>query len=397
MAQPPGWPSATVPQTNVTTPPEDLRPVSTVSPEGDVRDPPRRVIAHLDIDAFYASVELGRRPELRGLPVVVAGSGPRAVVTTASYEARRYGIDSAMPALRARTLCPQAVFVAPDFEFYRAVSRQVWETVRARIERVQQVGIDEAYVELTNVPGPLRVLREVVSEVREQTDMTLSVGVGPSRLVAKTVSGSYKPGAFVAMSREDACARFAGAPTRLLQGVGPRTAERLAEMGLRTIGDVQALDQEALSERFGERMGQHLKARAHFFDDSPVATVAAAAKSRSSETTFERDVSDLNELERTLRRLAESLCDQLRRREVAGRTVAIKVRLDDWTTVTRARTLPESTSDPQTVATVAVALLQAYAPARPVRLIGVRLATLDSQGTDPRSDDSGGPQLRLAV
>jgi len=363
----------------------------------DVPEASRRVIAHLDIDAFYASVELGRRPELRGLPVVVAGSGPRAVVTTASYEARRYGIDSAMPALRARTLCPQAIFVTPDFDSYRVVSHQVWETVRARIERVQQVGIDEAYVELTEVPGPLRVLREVVRQVREQTGMTLSVGVGPSRLVAKTVSGSYKPAAFVAMSRQDACTRFADAPTRLLQGVGPRTAERLAGMGLRTIGDLQALGQEVLSERFGERMGRHLKARAHFFDDSPVATVAAMAKSRSAETTFERDVSDPVELERTLRRLAESLCDQLRRREVSGRTVAIKVRLDDWTTVTRARTLSEATSDPQTVSTVAVALLRAYAPARPVRLIGVRLAALAGQGDDGRRDASPGPQLSLAL
>ncbi len=386
-----------MPQTNVTTPREDLRQAPTVPTEVEVREPARRVIAHLDIDAFYASVELARRPELRGLPVVVAGSGPRAVVTTASYEARRYGIDSAMPAVRARTLCPRAVFVAPDFDSYRAVSRQVWETVCARIERVQQVGIDEAYVELTELPGPLRVLRGVVGEVREQTGMTLSVGVGPSRLVAKTVSGSYKPAAFVAMSREDACVRFSGAPTRLLQGVGPRTAERLAEMGLRTIGNVQATGQEVLSERFGERMGRHLKTRAHFFDDSPVATVAAAAKSRSNETTFERDVSDPNELERTLRRLADNLCDQLRRREVSGRTVAIKVRLDDWTTVTRARTLPEATSDPQTVATVAVALLRAYGPARPVRLIGVRLGALDGPSTAPRRDIACGPQLRLAV
>ncbi|MDQ1701587.1 MAG: polymerase, partial [Frankiaceae bacterium] len=194
----------------------------------------RRVIAHCDIDAFYASVELLRRPELKGLPLVVAGTGPRSVFTTASYEARRFGIDSAMPAARARALCPQAVFLPPDFDAYRAKSREVWELVRARIARVQQVGIDEAYLDVTEHDKPLRLLRELVAEVHEQTGMVVSVGVGPSRLVAKTVSGSFKPRAFVAMSRQDACERFAAKSVRILQGVGHKTAERLAELGIAT-------------------------------------------------------------------------------------------------------------------------------------------------------------------
>src|SRR5947209_4735244 len=211
----------------------------------------RRVIAHLDVDAFYASVELIRRPELRGKPVVVAGSGPRAVVTTASYEARRYGIDSAMPAARARTLCPPAIFVTPDFDAYRETSRRVWEVVGRRLECVQQVGIDEAYADVSDVARPLRVLRELVAEVRDATGMVVSVGVGPSRLVAKTLSAAYKPAAFVAMSREDACRRFAASSTRILQGVGPKTAERLEEMGVVTVGDLQAENEETLSRRFG--------------------------------------------------------------------------------------------------------------------------------------------------
>jgi DNA polymerase-4 len=202
-------------------------------------EPERRVVAHCDIDAFYASVELLRRPELAGRPLVVAGTGPRSVVTTASYEARRYGIDSAMPAARARALCPQAVFLPPDFTAYRAKSKEVWDLVRERVERVQQVGIDEAYLDVTDHDKPLRVLRELVAHVHERTGMTVSVGVGPSRLVAKTVSGSFKPRAFAALSREQACERFAGASTRILQGVGPKTAERLAGMGLATVGDLQ--------------------------------------------------------------------------------------------------------------------------------------------------------------
>src|SRR5438309_7557299 len=146
-----------------------------------------RCIAHVDMDAFYASVELLRRPELRGKPVVVAGTGPRAVVTTASYEARRYGIDSAMPAARARNLCPQAVFVSPDFDAYRAVSRRVWEMVHERLPVLQQVGIDEAYADVSEIERPLAVLRELVAGVKQATGLVISVGVGPSRLVAKTV------------------------------------------------------------------------------------------------------------------------------------------------------------------------------------------------------------------
>ncbi len=354
----------------------------------------RRVIAHCDIDAFYASVELLRRPELRGRPLVVAGSGPRAVVTTASYEARRFGIDSAMPAARARALCPHAVVLPPDFTAYRAKSKEVWALVGARVETVQQVGIDEAYLDVTALEKPLRVLRELVTDIRERTGMTMSVGVGPSRLVAKTVSSSFKPAAFAALSREDACARFAGAPTRILQGVGPKTAERLAAMGIATVGDLQRADEGALAAAFGERMGGELRSRAWFFDDSPVEQVGAA-KSRSNETTFPQDIADHGELERILRDLTEDLCDELGRKGVRGRTIAIKVRLDDWTTVTRARSVDAPTNDVAVVAPVVLELFRAYAPPRPVRLLGVRLAAFEAP---PGEDEPGGPrQLALPV
>src|SRR4051794_21964564 len=147
--------------------------------------PERRVIAHCDIDAFYASVELLRHPELADKPLIVAGTGPRSVVTTASYEARRFGVDSAMPAARARALCPQGVFIAPDHAAYREKSIEVWDLVRARIDRVQQVGIDEGYVDVTEFARPMRVLRELVAEIEARTGMVMSVGVGPSKLVAK--------------------------------------------------------------------------------------------------------------------------------------------------------------------------------------------------------------------
>ena len=345
---------------------------------------PKRVIAHLDCDAFYATVELIRRPELKGKPVIVAGSGPRAVVTTASYEARRFGVGSAMPASRARRLCPQAVVIPPDFTAYRETSKAVWALVDERLDRVQSMGVDEAYADLTGVPKPLRVLRELVAEVKDSTGITISVGVGPSRLVAKCCSDLGKPAGLVAMGREEACVRFASSPTSRVPGIGPKTAERLAEIGLHTIGQLQQADEGVLAARFGSRSGAFLKARAEFRDDSPVETARAAAKSVSSETTFDVDISDVTELEVVLRRQAAELCEGLVKRERRGRTIAIKVRLDDWTTVTRARSVEEPTNDVGIVTGIAVELLRAYGPPRAVRLLGVRVASFEDVVEAPR-------------
>jgi DNA polymerase-4 len=353
----------------------------------------RRVIAHLDIDAFYASVELQRHPEARGRPLVVAGTGPRSVVTTASYEARRYGIDSAMPAARARALCPDAIFIAPDFAAYRAKSREVWDIVRASFETVGQAGIDEAYLDVSSLDRPLPALRELVVAVRERTALQISVGVGPSRLVAKTASSAFKPAAFVAMGREQAAAHFAGHAVRLLQGVGPKTAERLAAVGVETVGDLQSANPTLLARRFGERQALALHTRAHFHDDSPVET-SRVAKSRSSELTFPADVSDQARLEQTLVELALELGDGLRTRQRRARTIAVKVRLDDWTTVTRARTLPYFTDESATIAATALELLRAYAPPRPVRLLGVRVASFDDESKGAPAG-SEGSQLAL--
>jgi len=191
----------------------------------------------MDCDAFYATVELLRRPELAGQPVIVAGSGPRAVVTTASYEARKFGVGSAMPASRARRLCPHAVVIPPDFAAYREKSEAVWALVAERLQSpMQHVSLDEAYADISAVEKPLRVLRDLVAEVREQTGITISVGVGPSRLVAKTASDAEKPAGFVVLSREDAAVRFASHPTRLLQGTRDPLGTALA-LGLERHGD----------------------------------------------------------------------------------------------------------------------------------------------------------------
>ena len=349
-----------------------------------------RTVAHLDLDAFYVSVELLRRPELVGLPVVVAGSGPRAVVTTASYEARRFGVGSAVPASQARRLCPEAVFIPPDFEAYRAVSRQVMALVRDAAPVVEVAGLDEAYLELTGLLAPHATMRRLVAAIRSETQLSASVGIGPSRLVAKVASDAEKPGGFVVLSQEEAFARFGDEPPGLLPGIGPKTAAALEEMGIATIEGLAAVPEEALAGRFGPRMGPWLARRARFEDDSPVSEVRIAV-SESRETTFDYDVSDPAELERILDGLVAQLCSALAKQDRRGRTIGIKVRLDDFTTATRARTLPDPINEPDRVGSVARELLREYAPPRPVRLLGVRIASFEETASDT------GAQLSLPV
>lgn len=359
-------------------------------------------VALLDGDAFYVSIELLRHPELRGLPVVVAGTGPRAVVTTASYEARRYGVGSAMPAARARRLCPQAVFLAPDFACYREASGRMMDVVRAHVERVEVVGLDEAYLDLGGLFSPRTAMRRLIAEIKDATRLTCSVGIGPNKLVAKVASDAEKPAGFVVLTREQACARFADSPPGLVPGIGPRTAERLAEMGLSTLRAVGAAPERVLVERFGPNLGRELGRRARFEHDG---VVGAARKvvSESRERTFDRDVADFAQLCETLERMSSELCASLAVHGRRGRTIGIKVRLDDFSTATRARTLAHPTCDAAQVTAVALELLRAYAPARPVRLLGVRVAGLgeeDSSGGGAAADEAAREdkdQLELPV
>jgi len=336
-------------------------------------------VAHLDADAFYVSIELRRHPELRGLPVIVAGSGPRAVVTTASYEARKFGVGSAMPAARARRLCPQAVVLAPDFPTYRAVSKQVMDIVRAHIERVEVVGLDEAYLDLHGLFSPRAAMRRLVAEIKATTELTCSVGIGPNKLVAKVASDAEKPAGFVVLDRQQACARFAASPPGLVPGIGPKTAARLAQLGLTTLGALAAAPEQLLVERFGANHGRELQRRARFEHDGQIGA-AHKVVSESRERTFDTDISDPAEMQAALARMAESLCQSLAAHGRRGRTIAIKVRLDDWTTVTRAHTIAEPTCQVELVREHALRLLREYAPARPVRLLGVRVAGLGGTG-----------------
>jgi DNA polymerase IV len=345
---------------------------------GEARASDDPCVAHLDADAFYVSVELLRRPELLGLPVIVAGSGPRAVVTTASYEARKFGVGSAMPAARARRLCPDAVVLAPDFAHYREVSRRMMGIVRESVERVEVVGLDEAYLDLGGLFSPRAAMRRIVARIRAETQLVCSVGIGPNKLVAKVASDAEKPAGFCVLTREQACARFASSPPGLIPGIGPKTAAKLEAIGLRTLGELARAPEALLVERFGPNHGRDLLRRARFEHDGRVSEERKVV-SESRERTFDYDVRDPAALREALVRMAQELCESLARHDHHGRTIAIKIRLDDFSTATRARTLPEPTCEAAVVSRVALALLEQYAPPRPVRLLGVRVAGLSAR------------------
>jgi DNA polymerase-4 len=354
------------------------------------------VVSHIDMDAFYASVELRRRPELKGKPVVVCGSGPRAVVTTASYEARKLaGIHSAMPAAVARRRLPNAIYLQPDFAAYRAASREVMGILRANVETVEVVGLDEAYIDLTGLFAPKATMRRIATEIREDTGLTCSIGISENRLLAKITSELGKPAGLVVLSREEALERFARESPGLVPGIGPKTVQKLEAMGIRTLAELRTHDVDALERAFGPRSGRWLHARAGFEDETPIA-VERETKSQSAETTFDVDVADHDEMAAHIASLAKELCRRLRSRDLAGRTIGIKVRLDDWTNVTRAYTLDEPTDDPDVVTPVALDLLRAYSPPRPVRLLGVRVASFAHEEAEAEQPEEKA-QLQLTV
>jgi DNA polymerase IV len=351
-----------------------------------------RCIAHVAMDAFYVSVELQRRPELRGKPVVVAGSGGRAVVTTASYEARKFGVFSATPAAWARRRCPDAIFIPPDFETYRARSREVMAVLKEHVERVEVVGLDEAYLDLTGIDRPKAAARRVKAAVQERTGLCCSIGIGPNKLVAKMASDADKPDGFVVLSRELALERFGPEPPGLVPGIGPKTAERLKQRGIETLRGLAETPDADLAEMFGGRLGPHLARLARFEDEREVETVRVA-KSESRETTFEQDLRGLDALEPVLEKLTGQLCETLAKQGNSGRTIGIKVRLDDFSTHTRARSIAEPTNELGTVLGVARQLLREFNPPRPVRLLGVGVSGLDHGETSA----AAAGQLELAL
>jgi DNA polymerase-4 len=336
------------------------------------------VIAHLDIDAFFAAVEIHRRPELRGRPVVVGGDPRgRGVVATASYAARRFGIRSAMSCAEALRRCPDAVFVRPDIDHYREWSGRVWGLVREMSPAVEVLGMDEGYLELPDEDAGAAA-RGIQGAVAERVRLSCSLGVATCKVVAKVASDRDKPGGVTVVAPGGEAAFLAPLPLRALPGVGPRTEARLTAAGLSRIGDLAALDDEGLRALVPGRFGEDLRRRARGIDPRTVQAVPAERISISSERTFARDVSDAAELEEAGREMAQHVADALRARGRWARTVTVKLRYADFRTVTRASTVRAATDDPGVIWSTARALVARALADREgaLRLMGVGVSGL---------------------
>ena len=341
------------------------------------------------MDAFFVSVELRRRPELRGQPVVVGGIGERGVVAAASYEARHYGIHSAMPSVRAQRLCPHAVFLPGDHAHYSEVSSRVMTIFRSFTPLVEPISLDEAFLDVTGarrlLGTPIEIAHAIRTEVHEREGLTCSVGVAPTKFVAKLASEAAKPragkdgpqpGLGVKVVAADEVLRFLHPlPVQALWGVGPKTLEKLHGRGIRTVGDLAALPQDDAARHLGDANGRHLWRLAHGIDQRAVEP-DQRPKSIGHEETFARDHHRLDSLRREVVRMADAVGARLRDHGLAGRTVTIKVRFHDFRTITRSVTLPAAVDAGPAVARAAKALLGNIDPASGVRLLGVSVSQL---------------------
>ena len=354
-----------------------------------------RRILHIDMDAFYASVEQRDAPELQGRPVAVGGDpGTRGVVAAASYEARVFGVRSAIPMATAVRLCPSLVIVRPDFQKYRAVSQQVFELFRSVTPLVEPLSLDEAYLDVTeNAWGEqlgTTVARRLKDAIRAATGLTASAGVAPNKFLAKIASGWKKPDGLTVIAPERVESFLQGLPVDALWGVGPVTAKKLRAKGIEKLVDVRGADPALLQDAVGSLAGW-LRQLAQGIDDRPV-VAGHEPKSSGSENTFARDVTDIVEIRREIDAMARDAAAWLARRELFARTVTIKVRYEDFTTITRSQTEPPTRDQSSIVARALGLLDRTEAGRRPVRLLGVSVHNLTASLVD---DEEQGPQASL--
>jgi DNA polymerase-4 len=354
-----------------------------------------RKIIHVDMDAFYASVEQRDDPDLKGKPVIVGWLGERSVVCAASYEARKFGVHSAMPASRARRLCPQAAFIGPNFEKYSEVSRQIRAIFERHTALVEPLSLDEAYLdvteELTGLPTATETAQRIRQEIREETRLTASAGVAPNKFLAKIASDWRKPdGLFVIRPHE--VERFLPPlPVRKLPGVGPATEKALAEMGIAIVGHLQALELSRLVERFGS-FGERLWQLARGIDDHPVVAFRPR-KSLSAEDTFARDLTR-EEVADELARISEKVWSSIEKKALAGRTVTVKLRTGDFRTLTRRLTPETPPATASELLGIALELLTRFpfAETSRFRLAGVGLSNFvgeESEEAEPELFEEG--------
>lgn len=340
-----------------------------------------RWIIHVDMDAFYAAVEELDCPELRGKPVIVAGPEPRGVVATASYAARKFGIRSGMPTAQAKRLCPEGIFLPPRFDRYEQVSSQIRAVLQRHSPLVEPISLDEAFVDLGGTEllhGPLeKVAEEIKNQILLETGLSCSVGLGPNKLVAKLASDAAKPGGLRIVRPEEVQIFLDPLPVEKLWGVGPKTAARLSQKGIRTVRDLREVPLGLLCSWFGQKTGEALWQLSRGIDEDPVVPVREA-KSLSHEVTYPEDLFDRPAIAHEIRRLALAVADRLHGENLLAQTVQIKVRFSDFRTCTRQTKLPEPTDHPLLLAAEAVGLLsRVQIPyGQGVRLLGVGAADL---------------------
>lgn len=344
----------------------------------------QRWIMHIDMDAFYASIEQHDNPALKGLPVIVGG-GARGVVSASSYEARAFGVRSAMPMFQARRLCPEGVFVRGRMGRYAEVSRMVMDVLHRFSPAVEKASIDEAYLDasgLTRVFGPVESMAaDLKAAVRQSTGLTCSVGLAPVKFLAKIASDMNKPDGLTIMHPENIPAFLARLPVSDIPGIGKKTLPALHGLGIRVASDVTRYPKEFWVRKFG-KMGGVLYDRAGGKDEREV-TPFEPPKSESAENTFEEDTADKDVLETWLLRQSERVGRSLRKQGLAGRTVTLKVKYEDFTSLTRAKTLPAPTNVTTVIFSTAAALLDELDPRRKLRLIGVGVSHFGDEGEKP--------------
>ncbi len=351
-----------------------------------------RIILHIDMDAFFASVEQRDHEEYRGKPVIVGGLGPRGVVSTASYEARKFGVHSALAMAIARRRCPDGIFLPVDHPRYRAVSRQIFAILARFSPVIEPLSIDEGFLDLTGMErlmeSPEAYGKALKRAVYEETGLTASVGVAPNKFLAKLASDLEKPDGLVIVRPGDVDRLLAPLPVGRIFGVGKKTEARLAALGLRTIGQLAAADRKKLASALGERMAGQLLALAHGQDHRPVEP-CRAAQSIGREETFDTDIRSREEAEKVLLSLSEEVGWRLRREGLSCRTVTLKVRLASFDTFTRSRTLADPVSYDEDIFAAVQALFRQFplTPGQGIRLLGVSAGNLATDAEASLFDD----------
>jgi len=332
------------------------------------------------MDAFFAAVEEKRHPELIGKPLVIGGSGDptkRGVVATASYEARKFGIHSAMPLKTAYELCPRAVFLPVDYEAYSIESHKIKDILRRFTPLVEDVGIDEAFLDISGIrKHSEEIAKEIKSEIKKETGLTGSIGIAPNKLLAKIASDMDKPDGLTIILENDIARILRPLPVRKLWGIGPKTEKYLKDMGIDTMGALASLPLETLTDGFGPSYGTYLYHASKGIDDSPLVT-HWEPKSISRETTFQKDISNWQSIAKTLAELTREVVADMKDSGFKARTVTVKIRFSDFETLTRAQTLPQSTDSEEEIRKTAFACLKRVELKKKVRLIGVRASHLD--------------------